>query len=186
MSRTSFKVSFSLDEQDIAYFRNRFRKAKRAVKGEDPEAVIAAARDLVKTVRRVKKTPRFVIDAVESIEDLVALIEDEDYRAPKAVQAKVLAALAYFSNPDDLIPDEIPVLGFLDDAIMIKFVEQEFKHELSAYRKFKKFRRGAEVRPWTKIASSRLPARLEAQRRKLRSEVERRQEADADRGVIGF
>ena len=143
-------------------------------------------RGLVTSVRRTKKTPKFVLTAVESIEDLIQIIEDTDYKAPKRVVDQVLAALAYFANPDDLIPDEIPVLGFLDDAIMIKFVESEFKHELAAYRKFRKFRRGAEVRPWTDVASSRLPARLEAHRKKLRADVERRRAEDEDKGIIGF
>jgi uncharacterized membrane protein YkvA (DUF1232 family) len=186
MSSTSFKVSFTLDEQDVAYFRALFRKAKKAASGKDREEILAAARQLVESVRAIKKTPKFVVTAIEAIEDLVAIIVDEDYRAPAPIAKQVLAALAYFCDPEDLIPDEVPVLGFLDDAIMIKFVEREFKHELSAYRKFRKFRRGAEQRPWTGVAQTRLPARLEEQRRKLRADVERRQKADEKKGVIGF
>jgi len=161
MADRRMKVSFALDEQDIAYFQARFRKAKRVAQGQDDADVIAQARNLVKSVRATKKAPHFVRESVTAIEDLVELIEDEHYKAPKTVTTKVVAALAYFANPDDLIPDEIPVLGFLDDAIMIKIVESEFKHELAAYRKFRRFERGAEQRPWTKVASTRLPARLE-------------------------
>jgi hypothetical protein len=69
---------------------------------------------------------------------------------------------------------------------MIKFVEEEFKHELWGYRKFRKFRDGAEVRPWTKVAKGRLPARLEAQRAKVRADIERKKRADADKGKVAF
>ena len=186
MKGTSFKVSFVLDEQDAAYFRKLFREAKRAAADVDKDEIIAAAKDLVKTVRSSKKTPNFVLEAISSIEDLAQIIEDEDYRAPKAVVTQVLGALAYFAEPEDLIPDDIPVLGFLDDAIMIKFVEEEFKHELWAYRKFRKFRAGAEVRPWTKVAKGRMPARFEAQRAKLRAEVDRKKRVDAEKGKASF
>jgi len=178
MPERRIKVSFTLDEQDIAYFRGRFRKAKRAARNHDDDEVKVLARELVATVRSKRGVPNFVTDSVSAIEDLVALIEDEAYRAPQAVVTKVIAALAYFADPDDLIPDEIPVLGFLDDAIMIKIVEAEFKHELAAYRKFRRFRRGAEQRPWTKVAQGRLPGRLEAERKKLREEIDRKQKAD--------
>jgi len=186
MSSTSFRVSFTLDEQDVAYFRSLFRKAKRAAREGDEVEILTGARQLVEKVRAANKTPKFVVTAIEALEDLVQIIEDKDWRAPKAVVNPVLAALAYFSEPEDLIPDEIPVLGFLDDAIMMKFVEREFKYELAAYRKFRRFRDGAEQRPWTPVAKGRLPGRLDAQRKKLRADVERRKKADAKRGVVGF
>ncbi|MBW2272215.1 MAG: DUF1232 domain-containing protein [Deltaproteobacteria bacterium] len=186
MTGKPFKVTFTLDEEDASYFRRRFRAAKRAAKDVPAEEILTAAKGLVTDVRKSKKTPKFVIEAVDAIDDLTRIIEDEDYRAPKSVSGSVLAALAYFVNPEDLIPDDIPVLGFLDDAVMIKFVEEEFKHELWAYRKFRKFRDGAEQRPWTNVASDRLPGRLKATREKLRSEVKKRKERDEQKGRIAL
>ena len=85
------------------------------------------------------------------------------------MKTEVLAGLAYFANPEDLIPDQVPALGFLDDAIMVKFVEEEFKHELWGYRKFRGLRDSPEQRPWTTLGSDRLRQRLEADRRRIRA-----------------
>jgi uncharacterized membrane protein YkvA (DUF1232 family) len=41
--------------------------------------------------------------------------------------------LAYFSDPEDSGPDHIPVLGFLDDAIMIELVVEELKDNIEAF-----------------------------------------------------
>jgi uncharacterized membrane protein YkvA (DUF1232 family) len=186
MSASSFKVTFKLDEDDAKYFRSLFRKAKKAAADQDAEEILTASRDLVASVRKSKKTPGFVLEAIETLQDLTEIIEDEHYNAPARVRNEVVAALAYFANAEDLIPDDIPVLGFLDDAIMIKFVEEQFKHELGAFRKFRRFHRGAEQRPWTQVASDRLPGRLAAMRTKLRADVEKKNQADVDRGVARF
>ncbi len=181
MATRSFKVSFALDEADARYFRSLFKRAKRAAADEDPDTILGAAQRLVKEMRESERIPHFVVDAVETLEDLIEVIGDEDWAAPKRVRSEVLGALAYFSNPEDLIPDHIPVLGFLDDAIMIKIIEGEFKHELAAYRKFRRFRLGAEQRPWTGIAKERLPRRLREQRDKLRLQADGKRKADAEK-----
>jgi uncharacterized membrane protein YkvA (DUF1232 family) len=182
ISHQTFRVSFNLDETDAKYFRSLFQKAKKATAGEDPAAIISSAKALVNSVRSADRVPGFVLDAIETLEDLTQVVEDKDWAPPKRIQSQVLTALAYFSNPEDLIPDHIPVLGFLDDAIMIKIIEQEFQHELAGYRRFRRFRDGAEQRPWTGVAQERLPKRLKEQRAKLRAQIDEKVKSGSSGG----
>jgi uncharacterized membrane protein YkvA (DUF1232 family) len=52
----------------------------------------------------------------------------------------VVAALAYFADPNDAIPDNVPVLGYLDDAIMIELCVRDLKFEIEAYEDFRHWR----------------------------------------------
>jgi len=176
---SKFKVSFTLDESDASYFRNLYKQAKKNARTYGREEIIADAREIVKEVKASKKTPGFVQEAIAILADLVDLIQDDDYDAPQPVQTEVLGALAYFSEPEDLIPDHIPGLGFLDDAIMVKFIEEEFKHELWGYRKFCKNRDVSEQRPWAATAKERLAERLAADRKNIRAQIAEREAKEA-------
>ena len=48
----SFKVSFTLDEEDTTYFRNVFRMARKAAANEDKAKILRPAKRLVEKVRK--------------------------------------------------------------------------------------------------------------------------------------
>lgn len=170
----AFKVTFTLDDQDSKYFQELYRTARKNAKAEDAPRIVGEVKNLIRRVRSAERVPNFVAEAITTLEDLIQMLDDKDYAVPRAVSESAVAGLAYFANPQDVIPDHIPALGFLDDAIMIKILEDEFKQELWGYRQFVKFRQGAEQRPWTRVAKGRLPERLDQQRRRIRAEVDRK------------
>ncbi len=53
------------------------------------------------------------------METTVLVLASQDPRTPWYAKALVLAVVAYAFSPLDLIPDFIPVLGALDDLILI-------------------------------------------------------------------
>jgi uncharacterized membrane protein YkvA (DUF1232 family) len=173
-----FKVVFELEEQDTAYFRNLYHQAKQNAAKLEPESIVKDAAKLVETVRQSPRIPHFVAEAIATLEDMTQIILDKEYKAPQAVKNQVLAGLAYFANSEDLIPDHVPALGFLDDAIMVKLVEEEFKHELWGYRKFRGLGAPEEQRPWTKIGGDRLRDRTDAHRKEIRAAIEKRKAAE--------
>lgn len=44
-----------------------------------------------------------------------------------------IAAVIYFVNPFDLIPDFLPMLGFLDDAGVVAFVLQSIRRDIDDF-----------------------------------------------------
>lgn len=175
MATTSLKITFTLDDNDLAYFRDLFKKVKKHGSKLETEKVVADVTELIGRVRAAKRVPSFVVEAMDNLEALVGMLGDKDYGLPSKVANEVLAAVAYFSNPQDLVPDSVPGLGYLDDAIMIKFLEDQFEHELAGYKKFCRFREGANVLPWAAGAKERLAKRLADKRKEIRADIARRE-----------
>jgi len=185
MAAKPIKIVFELDEQDVEYFKKLFQKAQRSASKLDPDKVLAEGKKLVKKIQSSKRVPPFVLQAIEPLDHLVKLLEDKDYEVPSDVRKEILATLAYFSDPQDLIPDSIPGLGYLDDAIMTRILEQQFEAELWGYKKFCNFRDRAEQRPWTSTARARLPERLADEGRKIREQITERRTRKG-RGLFGL
>ncbi|HUT49597.1 MAG TPA: YkvA family protein [Alphaproteobacteria bacterium] len=58
-----------------------------------------------------------------------------DPAAPAKVRASILAALAYFVVPTDLVPDFIAGLGYSDDAAVLYGVLKLVHHHITAEHK---------------------------------------------------
>ncbi len=146
----SLTIEFELSEDDLKHFKELAKKAKSAAKQADDETILQGVERLLGELRDAK-LPKFIKDRVSVIETMKTMLEDRGFNLPAPERKRVITALAYFLDPDDLIADEIPVLGFLDDAIMIELVRRELEHELQGYHDFCEFRekearrRGEEV-----------------------------------------
>ena len=78
----------------------------------------------------------------EDIKTSFALIRDwfnGSYdKVPARMIASLTGALIYLISPLDLIPDWVPMAGFVDDAAILAFVFQLSKVDLNSYRKWKR------------------------------------------------
>lgn len=115
------QVTFELSDADLEYFRTAMKEAQQKTRGRDEKAILAGARHLARQTRTLT-LPAFVSERLLALDTLTRMLEDEDWKLEGAHRARVLQALAYFAEPSDLVPDAIPGLGFLDDAIMVELV----------------------------------------------------------------
>ncbi len=140
----AIEVKFTLNDADLEYFRKVMKQAQGNVKNLDESSILANAKKISSDVKG--SVPEFVSERLQKLETMVAIIEDDEWQIPDEERAEVISALAYFSEPEDLVPDHIPVLGFLDDAIMIELVAAEFKDDIHAFEEFCAYRQREEGR----------------------------------------
>lgn len=136
-----FNITFS--DSDLQLFieaRNRrAEEAQEKTETLDAVSIVAATRSLLEETRS-KHLPEFVSSRLKHLETMIAMIEDVGFGLPEENRQNVLAALAYFASPTDLVPDDIPVLGFVDDAIVIELCVRELQPEIEAYNEFHRWR----------------------------------------------
>jgi uncharacterized membrane protein YkvA (DUF1232 family) len=135
----SLRISFEIDDADLQHFRLLMRQSRNTSAHKSPEDIVSAAQELLQKTSHTKASG-FILERLQKLELMISMISDLDWRMPHAESKRVLNALAYFADPDDLIPDHIPGLGFLDDAIMIELVVRELRHEIEAYQDFRSYR----------------------------------------------
>jgi len=64
---------------------------------------------------------------------------DGDYRkVPWKSIVLAIAGLLYFLDPIDIIPDFIPVIGYLDDGVVLAFVAKAIHSDLEKFREWEK------------------------------------------------
>ena len=135
----SITLNFELNDRDLAHFKEAGDRARKAAEGRSEQDIITSAVALLADAQKAN-LPDFISNRLERLDDMIAMVRDEAWALEAEDRQRVLSALTYFSDPSDVIPDSVPVLGFLDDAVMIELSMRELKHELDAYDDFCDYR----------------------------------------------
>jgi len=135
----SISLNFELNDRDLEHFQEAMDKSKKAAEGKSPEEIVDCAIKLLADAQKVR-IPDFILERLMRLDDMIAMVRDEGWAMQQEDKDRVLSALVYFCDPNDIIPDTVQVLGFLDDAVMIELSARELKHEIEAYDDFCDFR----------------------------------------------
>lgn len=179
------RITLELSDDDLRHFQLIMAEASSSSDALSAEEILSAAAALLTEVRAAN-VPEFIQQRLDLLEHLTKMVTDREWRLPQAEKERVLKALAYFSEPEDLIPDDIPGIGYLDDAIMIELVVRELKHEIDAFHDFCDYRErelaaakdgsGKEItrETWLKTRRQELQSRMRRRRTTETKKLKRR------------
>ena len=172
-SNPTLKVEFELSDSDLDFFRQRLDQARESLGSADENRILAGVADMMDKAR-ASTPPSFVTKRLDQLGPMLAMLEDKDWKLEGDDRKNVIDALAYFADPEDLIPDATPVLGYVDDAIMIDLVAASLSAELEAYADFVAHREDLKAAPAADLPSldeARNVMQSRMRRRRLRSKA---------------
>jgi len=128
-----------MEEKKKQEIREEFKKQIEKITEKDLERVLEKREEIE---RKVKKGPlgKFIEDVRLFFELISDFISGKYRDVPWYTVAAVAAALLYILNPFDIIPDFIPVVGQVDDALVITFCLMLIEEDLNRYRAWKENR----------------------------------------------
>lgn len=170
-------ISVDLTDRDLGFFRHAVRKSRDAVRDADETEIIEAVSSVIEAIRAESPLPDFVSRRLPDLDAMINMLMDPDWRLPKLDRERMLATFVYFGDPEDLIPDDIPAIGYLDDIILIELLMRDMRHVREAYRDFCTYRESCKQRYRDDDGATRR-RRLSAKRRGLHARMKRREKRD--------
>ena len=170
----SLKISFELSDRDLHYFREALQHSRDAVRHAEEGEILEAIRHVLEEIRGTDPLPDFVSRRIPEIESFMQMLSDDEWQLPDADRERLLAMFIYFADPEDILPDDIPVIGYLDDVIVIELIMQDMFHVREAYEDFCEFRRNFDGEHGSTLDGAVRRDRIDRRRQQLHQRMQRR------------
>lgn len=113
--------------------KNILKDMSDDVSQEDLQEALRREHKIKTKLKSVPKQFKKLIAQIKLFFELLKDYASGEYRElPWGSISVIIASLAYFLAPIDIIPDLLPMIGFSDDALFftfaIKFIQEDLKH----------------------------------------------------------
>jgi uncharacterized membrane protein YkvA (DUF1232 family) len=139
-------ITFTLSDRDLERFKTIVGNARNSSAENLSTVEIEKSAYKIVDVAMNSDLPDFIADRLLQLKVLLDMMNDEDWGMGVDDKNRILTAMTYFADPIDLIPDHIPGIGFLDDAMFVEIVIRELSNEIEAYNEFCDYRNEEEQR----------------------------------------
>jgi len=168
------KISFELSDRDLQYFRDALKHSRNAVRHAEEAEIVDAIRDVLEEIRSNEPLPDFVARRIPEIEMFIQMLTDVEWQLPDVDRERLLAMFIYFADPEDILPDDIPVIGYLDDVIVVELIMQELFHVREAYEDFCSYRASFDNEHGKSLDGAVRRDRIDRRRQQLHQRMRRR------------
>jgi uncharacterized membrane protein YkvA (DUF1232 family) len=172
------RFSIELTDRDLKFFRKALKKSRAAVRHAEDSEIIEAIGDVLNEIKSEEPLPDFVAKRIPQLESMIRMLQDDEWKLPSDEKERLLATFVYFADPEDILPDHIPVIGYLDDVIMIELVVRELHHVREAYDDFCDFRDRYDQRFKAGHDAAVRRDRIDKKRQQLHQRMKRRRASD--------
>lgn len=118
--------------------REALESGAKKISEEDLKKVLEKRDEIENKFRGAGPLGKFIAD-LKTLFSMVADYVDGSYRqVPFWTIAAIAAALLYVLSPVDLIPDFIPVIGYVDDALVVALCLTMIEQDINSYIAWKK------------------------------------------------
>lgn len=122
---------YELDNEALNHFNDLLAQIDLGRPPLERDQLASAARELVQT--SPTHPPACIRDRMRRAAALDLMHDDPEWQALPDVSAKAAFVLGYLRGQAPLIPSALPVVGHLDDAIMIEAAWHQVAEEVSDY-----------------------------------------------------